>query len=43
VLLKGRQAGLVPVLRPVLDDLVAKGFRLHSQVVADLLDIAGEK
>jgi len=43
VLLKGKQAGRIPMLRPVLDELAVKGFRLHSQVVTDLLAIAGEK
>ena len=43
VLLKGKKAGLIPSLRPVLDELATKGFRLHSQVVSDLLTIAGEK
>jgi predicted nucleic acid-binding protein len=43
VLLKGKQAGPIASLHPVLDDLAARGFRLHAQVVADLLAIAGEK
>jgi hypothetical protein len=43
VLLKAKQTGLLASLHPVLDDLSARGFRLHSQVVADLLTIADEK
>jgi len=42
VLLKAKQLGKVAAVRPILDDMVRVGFRLHADVIADILDLAGE-
>jgi predicted nucleic acid-binding protein len=33
---------LIPLVRPLLDALIAAGFRLGPRVYADILDKAGE-
>lgn len=43
VLLKAKQTGLLSRLRPVLEDMRVRGFRLHDRVFADLLFLAGEQ
>lgn len=42
VLLRARQRGLIGELRPLLDQLVALGFRLDAGTRAALLRLAGE-
>jgi predicted nucleic acid-binding protein len=42
VLLKAKQLGKITAVRPILNDMVLAGFRLHPDVVADILGLAGE-
>lgn len=42
VVLIAKQLNLVPSVRPVLESLLATGFRLQMDVVERLLDQAGE-
>jgi predicted nucleic acid-binding protein len=42
VLLKAKQLGKVGAMRPILDEMIRVGFRLHADVVANILDLAGE-
>jgi predicted nucleic acid-binding protein len=42
VLYKAKLKGLIPAVRPVLDALLATGFRLSPQVYRSLLSAAGE-
>lgn len=42
VLLEAKRTGLIPRVRPLLDALIAKGFRLGPRVYANILDKAGE-
>jgi hypothetical protein len=43
VLVEAKRAGLIPAVRPILDALLAKGFRLSPKVYEAILGIAGEK
>jgi hypothetical protein len=42
VLVEAKRAGLLPLVRPVLDLLLAKGFRLSPKVYELILKAAGE-
>lgn len=42
VLVRAREAGAIPTLRPVLDALVAEGFRISPVLVAESLRRVGE-
>jgi hypothetical protein len=42
VLLEAKSAGLVPLVRPILDALLARGFRLHRSLYEFILKAAGE-
>jgi predicted nucleic acid-binding protein len=42
ILLKGRQAGLIPMLRPEINRLRASGFSVSDSVVSSILAAAGE-
>jgi len=43
ILYLAKQRGLIPALRPPLDALRARGFRLRQEVYEDLLEAAGEE
>ena len=43
VLLRAKGSGLIPAVRPVLDDLVARGLWVHPALVAQVLREAGEE
>jgi predicted nucleic acid-binding protein len=42
ILLAAKQAGLVPFIRPLLDQLMAKGIRLSSRLYEEACQMAGE-
>ena len=42
VLVQARQTGALPALRPVLDALVAEGFRIAPALVREALARVGE-
>ena len=42
VLVEAKSAGLIPLVRPILDALLARDFRLHRRVYALILKAAGE-
>ncbi len=42
VVLRAKQRGLIPTVRPVLDDLLATGFRLSDALYQGALRRAGE-
>lgn len=42
LLLYAKRVGALPALRPVLDELIAAGFGIASDVYADALQLAGE-
>jgi predicted nucleic acid-binding protein len=42
LVLAAKNAGLVPAVAPLLDQLVAVGFRLSPKVIAAMLAAAGE-
>lgn len=42
LLIDAKQAGLVPAIRPLVDELQALGFRLSSRTRTDVLRLAGE-
>lgn len=42
VLVNGKRAGLIPAVRPVLDALLDRGFRLSPEVYDVILKLAGE-
>jgi predicted nucleic acid-binding protein len=42
ILLTAKQAGLVPLVRPLLDDLVVKGVRLSARLYDEACRLAGE-
>jgi uncharacterized protein len=42
VLLEAKRTGLIPRVRPLLDALIATGFRLGPRVYANILEKAGE-
>ena len=42
ILLGAKQAGLIPAVRPLVDAIVTKGFRLTPDLYQDVLRLAGE-
>ena len=42
VLIAGKRAGLIPVVAPRLDRIVARGFRMGDLIRAEALRLAGE-
>lgn len=42
ILVRAKQRGLIPAVRPVLDALLAAGFRLSAKVYGRILSAAGE-
>jgi uncharacterized protein len=42
LLLKSKQANLIPLIRPTLDQLLAVGFRLNDDIYKEALALAGE-
>jgi predicted nucleic acid-binding protein len=42
ILLKAKELGLLPAIRPEVDRLRARGFRLARQAYQDVLEMAGE-
>lgn len=42
ILLKAKDGGLIPLLRPVIDELVAVGSQLSPSVIQRALSLAGE-
>ena len=42
VLLRAKQRGLVPAVRPLLDRLRTEGFRMRNELYARALALAGE-
>jgi uncharacterized protein len=42
ILLRAKQAGLIPTVKPLIDDLAAQGFRLRPELHRDVLELAGE-
>lgn len=42
ILLAAKQQGLIPLIQPLLDDLIANGFWIREQLYAELLQLAGE-
>jgi predicted nucleic acid-binding protein len=43
VLLRAKQQGLVPAIKPLIEQLVQGGIRLSDDVIAKTLQLAGEK
>lgn len=42
ILLAAKQRGLIPLVQPVLDDLIAQGFWIREQLYAEVLQLARE-
>jgi predicted nucleic acid-binding protein len=42
ILLRAKQAGLIPAVEPLVDDVIAQGFRLSPELHRDVLGLAGE-
>ena len=42
ILLAAKQLGLIPTIRPLLDDLIANGFWIRQQLYAEILQLSGE-
>jgi len=42
ILLAAKQQGLVPLLQPILDDLIANGFWVRKELYTEVLVLAGE-
>jgi predicted nucleic acid-binding protein len=42
ILLRAKQAGLIPAVKPLVDDVTAQGFRLSPELHRDVLELAGE-
>jgi predicted nucleic acid-binding protein len=42
ILLRAKQAGLIPTVQPLVDDAIAQGFRLSPELHRDVLELAGE-
>lgn len=43
ILIRARKAGLIPAVRPLLDDLQTAGFHLTRELYRETLQITGEK
>jgi len=42
ILLRARRAGLILSVRPLLDALIAEGFRIDADLYQEVLNLAGE-
>ena len=42
ILLRAKQAGLIPAVKPLVDDVTAQGFRLSLELHREMLGLAGE-
>jgi predicted nucleic acid-binding protein len=42
ILLRAKQAGLIPAVRSLVDAVIAQGFHLDSGLYRDVLELAGE-
>jgi uncharacterized protein len=42
ILLRAKQAGLIPAVKPLVDDITAQGFHLSPELHRDMLGLAGE-
>jgi predicted nucleic acid-binding protein len=42
-LLRAKRAGLIPVVRPLLDEVIMQGFGLNPELYRDVLALAGEE
>jgi uncharacterized protein len=42
ILLAAKQQGLIPLIQPLLNDLIANGFWIREQLYAEALTLAGE-
>ncbi|MBK1987426.1 DUF3368 domain-containing protein [Sphaerospermopsis aphanizomenoides BCCUSP55] len=42
IVLAARQQGFIPLVKPILDDLIANGFWIREQLYAEVLLVAGE-
>jgi len=42
ILLAAKKQGLIPIVRPILDDLIANGFWIREQLYAEILQLAQE-
>jgi len=42
VLLRSKKKGLIPALRPVIEKLLSLNFRLNTDLVKTILELAGE-
>jgi predicted nucleic acid-binding protein len=42
IILAARQQGFIPLVKPILDDLIANGFWIREQLYAEVLLLAGE-
>ncbi len=42
ILLAAKRQRLIPLVQPVLDDLIAQGFWIREQLYAEVLQLAGE-
>jgi predicted nucleic acid-binding protein len=42
VLLRAKQASLIPIVRPLVDAVITQGFRVTPDLYRDVLQLAGE-
>jgi predicted nucleic acid-binding protein len=42
IVLAAKQQGIIPLVKPILDDLIANGFWIREQLYAEVLLVAGE-
>ena len=42
VLLRAKRSGLLPAVKPTMDDVVSQGFRLAPDLYQAVLELAGE-
>ena len=42
ILLAAKQQYFIPLVQPILDDLIAQGFWVREQLYAEVLQLAGE-
>lgn len=42
ILLAAKQQGLIPLIQPILDDLIANGFWVRKELYTEVLVLAGE-
>jgi predicted nucleic acid-binding protein len=42
IVLAAKQAGLVPAIRPILEEMIRQGRRISARLLAQVLQAAGE-